>query len=52
MMSLALNLSDWWECSSDKFRVLNMRRSNFIAQGDACYRCGGNQALCPEGCQA
>ena len=44
-MSLALNEGNWWECSGDKLRAMNLRRSNFVAQGDKSDRPGGNQAL-------
>ena len=43
-MSLALNVRNWCEWSSDKLWVMNLRRSNFVAQGDKCDRCGGDQA--------
>ena len=33
-MSLALNVGNRWECSDDKLWAMNLRRSNFVAQGD------------------
>ena len=33
-MSLALNEGNWWECSGDGLWAMNLRRSNFVAQGD------------------
>ena len=44
-MRLALNVCKWWECSGDELWAINLRRSNFVAQGDECHRRGGNQAL-------
>ena len=44
-MSLALNVGNRWECSDDKLWAMNLRRSNFVAQGDKCDRRGGNQTL-------
>ena len=44
-MSLALNVGNWWECSGNELWAMNLRRSNFVAQGDKCDRRGGNQAL-------
>ena len=44
-MSLALNNSDWSECSGNEFWAMNLWRSNLVAQGDKCDRRGGNQAL-------
>ena len=43
-MSLALNEGNWWECSGDELWPMNLRRSNFVAQGDKCDRRGWNQA--------
>ena len=44
-MSLALNEGNWWECSGDKLWAMNLKQSNFVAQGDKCDRCGRNQVL-------
>ena len=44
MMSLALNVGNWWETCGHEIWATNPRRSNFIAQGHKCDCCGGNQA--------
>ena len=44
-MSLELNTRKWWECSGDELWAMNLRRPNFVAQDDECYRRTGNQAL-------
>ena len=44
-MSLALNARKWWKCSGDEPWTMNLRRPNFVAKDDECYRHGGNQAL-------
>ena len=43
-VSLAPNVGKWWECSGDELWAMNLRRSNFVAQGDKCDCIGGNQA--------
>ena len=42
-MSLELNARMWWECCGDELWAMNLKRPNFVAQGDECYRGGGNQ---------
>ena len=42
---LSTNVGNWWEFSGDELWAMNLRRSNFVAQGDKCYCRGGNQAL-------
>ena len=32
MMSLALNVSNWWECSGKDLRVMNLRGLNFVTR--------------------
>ena len=44
-MSLTLNVHNWWECSGDVLWAMNLKRSNFAAQGDKSDRRGENQAL-------
>ena len=44
-MSLALNIGNWWECSGDEVWMINLRQSNFVAQGNKCKSCSGNQVL-------
>ena len=44
-MSLALNEGNWWECNGDELWAMNLRRSNFVAQGDKSDCRSGNQAL-------
>ena len=41
---LSTECGHWWECSGDELRAMNLRRSNFVAHGDKCYRSVGNQA--------
>ena len=43
-VSLAPNVGKWWECSGDELWAMNLRRSNFVAQGDKCDCIDGNQA--------
>ena len=43
-MSLALNEGNWWKCSGDELWTMNLRQSNFVAQGDKSDCRGGNQA--------
>ena len=42
-MILALNARKWWECSGDELWAMNLKRPNFVAQGDECHRRGGNK---------
>ena len=46
-MSFALNKRNWWEYFGNELWAINLRRSNFVAQGNKCDRRGGNQALGP-----
>ena len=45
MMSLTLNMGNWWECSGDEIYAINLRQSSLLAQGDEYHRRGENQAL-------
>ena len=45
MTTLALNVCSWWGCCGNKLWVINLERSNLIAQTNECRRRGGNQAL-------
>ena len=45
MMSLTLNVGNWWECSGDEIYAMNLRQSCLVAQGDEYHRRGENQAL-------
>ena len=45
MMSLALNVDNWWESCDDELWGTNARRSNFVTQAAKWDRRGGNQAL-------
>ena len=42
---LSTECGNWWECSGKELWVMNLRRSNFVAQSDKCDRRGGNRAL-------
>ena len=43
MMSLALNVGNWWESGGDELWATNPRPSNFVTQGDKFDHPGGNQ---------
>ena len=44
-MSLALDVGNCRECSGDEHLAINLRRPNFVTQGDEHHHRGGNQAL-------
>ena len=43
VMSLTMNVRNWWECSSDEHWVMNLRQSKFVAQGNEHHHGGGNE---------